>query len=154
MLPALPLETNVHFIGSQANEALSTALEPQFRISEEPHVPTQGMLAASNIPFDARHTGPVVSDLNSVSTLQDGVEMDPIIGTTRLRGSIRCQYLGCTSTFGRRTELRRHHRTLHAVQRPEFWCSEPSCGRSEGGRPFHRSDKMREHERKKHHGGI
>ena len=83
------------------------------------------------------------------------IEVDIVIGTIRLSGDIMCRHADCGQPFGRLAELKRHYATAHAVQKPEYWCSQPLCDRSmAGGRPFHRKDKKREHERKVHHRGI
>jgi hypothetical protein len=64
----------------------------------------------------------------------------------------RCDHHGCHSrTFGRPTDLQRHHNSAHAQIRQEFWCPHPGCERSRaGGRPFLRSDKVSQHLRQKH----
>ncbi|KAH6875684.1 hypothetical protein BKA58DRAFT_126218 [Alternaria rosae] len=154
-LPTLPLEDDEAIIGRQASEALLSALEPPLLATMESYTPTQDMFAANHTPITASNSESSVPDLSFVSTPHVDIGMDAIIGTIRLSGDIRCQHLGCTPTFGRLTELRRHYTEFHAVDKPVFWCNEPTCGRgSIGGRPFHRRDKKRDHERKMHYRGV
>ncbi|KAH7406457.1 hypothetical protein DE146DRAFT_391989 [Phaeosphaeria sp. MPI-PUGE-AT-0046c] len=59
-----------------------------------------------------------------------------------------CNHQRCVGqSFGRLTELKRHQTTLHAANKPNFWCHEPTCPRSVGGgdKPFHRKDKLAAH---------
>ncbi|KAF1843039.1 uncharacterized protein K460DRAFT_258993, partial [Cucurbitaria berberidis CBS 394.84] len=70
------------------------------------------------------------------------------IGTVLVNGKFECNQRQCSSkTFGRPAELRRHYATIHAVQKPEFWCHIVSCERS---KPFSRKDKLTDHVRKAH----
>jgi hypothetical protein len=81
----------------------------------------------------------------------------PAIGTVLYDGKFKCNMpmARCSrATFGRMHELRRHYDTVHVAMR-QFWCVEPFCERTAaaGGKPFPRLDKLRDHERKKHHLG-
>lgn len=58
-----------------------------------------------------------------------------------------CTYQECNKEFGRRSELYRHHRSVHKKARP-FKCQVNGCYRSIHG--FPRMDKKTDHERKKH----
>ncbi|KAH8723292.1 hypothetical protein GQ44DRAFT_570872, partial [Phaeosphaeriaceae sp. PMI808] len=55
-------------------------------------------------------------------------------------------------TFVRQADLRRHHTTLHATNKPNFWCHVALCRRnmSVGGEAFHRKDKLMAHIRSVH----
>lgn len=67
------------------------------------------------------------------------------IGPVLSNGRFVCDIEGCgIQTFARQAELRRHHTTLHAANKPNFWCQDPTCHRSmiEGGKAFHRKDKL------------
>jgi hypothetical protein len=139
----------------EADEQSFTSFGFSSQTLEEPFFSAHDFLVTQDNAYGVNPTTSAVSMLGSPSTSLSEVETDMIIGTIRLSGDIRCYHLGCTRTFGRLTELRRHYTTSHAVQRPEYWCSQPTCDRSmAGGRPFHRRDKMREHERRVHHRGV
>ena len=104
--------------------------------------------------MDACDTDSAIPDHSSIPTLQVDDDMDAIIGTIRLSGNIRCHLFGCAHTFGRPTDLKRHYTEFHAAHKLDWWCIEPMCERSIGGRSFRRKDKMRDHERKVHRRGI
>ncbi|KAK7177722.1 hypothetical protein PSPO01_16229 [Paraphaeosphaeria sporulosa] len=75
------------------------------------------------------------------------------IGSVLSNGKFVCDVEGCGSqTFARQAELRRHHTTLHAAKKPDFWCQIPTCRRSMngGGEAFHRKDKLVAHVRSMH----
>jgi hypothetical protein len=75
------------------------------------------------------------------------------IGSVLSNGKLLCAAKGCEGlTFGRQAELRRHHTTLHAAIKPNFWCQVSTCRRSEnaGGRAFHRKDKLAAHVKSMH----
>lgn len=78
---------------------------------------------------------------------------DAVIGMVLRHGKFKCNRRECTlTTFSRTAELRRHYTTVHARQKPEFWCRELFCARSaaSNGRPFPRKDKLRDHVQKMH----
>jgi hypothetical protein len=75
------------------------------------------------------------------------------IGSVLSNGKYVCNDESCASqTFGRPSELRRHHTTLHASNKPSFWCHDPGCHRSAGGggEAFHRKDKLTAHVKSMH----
>ncbi|KZM23323.1 metal ion binding [Ascochyta rabiei] len=77
------------------------------------------------------------------------------IGSVLSNGKFTCNNSKCSDlSFARQAELRRHHATLHAPHKPEFWCQVPACPRSmeAGNRPFHRKDKLAAHTRSMHSG--
>jgi hypothetical protein len=66
-----------------------------------------------------------------------------------------CPYPSCSDiTFGRKTELKRHHASCHkgfGGDEPQFWCPVDGCERSiQGGEPFPRQDKMVDHLKRVH----
>jgi hypothetical protein len=76
------------------------------------------------------------------------------IGSVLDDGRFMCDDEKCAGlTFGRQAELRRHYTTLHAINKPEFWCHVSLCPRSKsvGGEAFHRKDKLMAHVRTMHH---
>jgi hypothetical protein len=80
---------------------------------------------------------------------EDVTQIDSVISN----GKLSCAAKGCEGLiFGRQAELRRHHTTLHAVVKPNFWCRVSRCRRSEitGGRAFHRKDKLAAHVKSTH----
>jgi hypothetical protein len=85
------------------------------------------------------------------------------IGTALKNGRYKCIMQACANiSFKRPTELRRHYNTIHAVQKPEFWCEVEFCERSlagaagvaAGGQPFHRRYRLQAHMQKVHHDGF
>ena len=75
------------------------------------------------------------------------------IGSVLSNGKYACNNESCSGqTFGRPWELRRHHTTLHAADKPSFWCHDPACHRSAGGggEAFHREDKLTAHVKSMH----
>lgn len=83
-----------------------------------------------------------------VGMIDDNQETIARIGSVLSNGKFMCNDESCTGqTFGRPSELRRHHTTLHATNKPNFWCHDPTCPRSveRGGEAFHRKDKLAAH---------
>jgi hypothetical protein len=79
--------------------------------------------------------------------------LDTVIGAMYHSGRFKCLHPGCArKSFGRQAELKRHYDTIHAAQKPSFWCCVPSCERSldRGGYPFTRRDKLNDHVRTMH----
>jgi len=75
------------------------------------------------------------------------------IGSVLSNGKFMCEDKKCTGrTFGRRAELQRHYETIHAVNKPNFWCRVSTCPRSinQGGEAFNRKDKLMAHIRTIH----
>lgn len=75
------------------------------------------------------------------------------IGSVLGNGKFVCDAEGCGGqTFARQAELRRHFITLHATNKPNFWCHVLTCPRSmsRGGKAFHRKDKLMAHVRSMH----
>lgn len=76
------------------------------------------------------------------------------IGSVLNNGKFMCDYERCAGqTFSRQAELRRHHTTIHAFNKPNFWCPHTSCRRSMsgGGEAFHRKDKLTAHIQSMHY---
>jgi hypothetical protein len=75
------------------------------------------------------------------------------IGTALKNGTFKCNNILCANkSFKRPAELRRHYNTIHATQKPEFWCEVMFCNRSAaaGGKPFHRKYRLQAHMRTMH----
>jgi hypothetical protein len=90
---------------------------------------------------------------NTRAAIADIEEDVTTIGSVLSNGKLLCAAKGCEGlTFGRQAELRRHHTTLHAAIKPNFWCQVSTCRRSEnaGGRAFHRKDKLAAHMKSMH----
>jgi hypothetical protein len=90
-------------------------------------------------------------------------DSDQAIGTALKNGRYKCNVETCAKTsFKRPAELKRHYNTIHAVQKPEFWCEVLFCERSlagaagiaAGGQPFHRKYRLQAHMQKVHHDGV
>jgi dienelactone hydrolase len=99
-------------------------------------------------------------------TAQDSASDDDpnqAIGTALKNGKYKCNMVACAEkSFKRPAELRRHYNTIHAAQKPEFWCEVVSCERSlagpagvaAGGQPFHRKYRLQAHMQKVHHNRV
>jgi hypothetical protein len=77
------------------------------------------------------------------------------IGAVLSNGRFMCDAEGCGGqTFARHAELRRHYTTIHASNKPNFWCHVRRCRRSisGGGKAFHRKDKLMAHIKSRHSG--
>jgi hypothetical protein len=84
-------------------------------------------------------------------------DSDTAIGTILKNGKFKCTAEECgNKSYARPAELKRHYNTVHAIQKPEFWCDVPSCTRSvaKGGRPFHRKYRLMDHMQKMHTQGL
>lgn len=90
------------------------------------------------------------------STVVDTIDVgDAVtrIGSVLSNGKFMCEDKKCAGcTFGRQAELQRHYNTIHAINKPNFWCCVSTCPRSmsAGGEAFHRKDKLIAHVRAKH----
>ncbi|KAJ6261480.1 hypothetical protein Dda_4150 [Drechslerella dactyloides] len=58
-------------------------------------------------------------------------------------GRFPCTVAGCHKAFCLRKDLQRHHRTIHAADKPEFLCPVPTCKRYIHG--FTRKDNLKYH---------
>lgn len=108
---------------------------------------------ASNAVYTEQEQGQASSVRTVMTKVEDAVAR---IGSVLSNGKFVCDAEGCEGqTFARQAELRRHHTTLHATNKPNFWCSVPACRRSMsgGGNAFHRKDKLAAHVRSMHSGG-
>jgi hypothetical protein len=75
------------------------------------------------------------------------------IGFVLSNGRLVCIHNKCAGrSFARKAELKRHYTTLHAHNKPNFWCPVVACLRSEhrGDNAFHRKDKLTAHIRSMH----
>lgn len=141
-------------VGREGDSYSTGAPGTSFLLSEHPYTSARNPFGNQATPHDSQPMSPL-EQLDPAHDHQTDLTGDAIIGTIRLSGKVVCQHLGCSQSFGRPAELKRHHATSHAINKPDYWCRRPICDRSRvGGRPFHRKDKMSEHERKVHHRGI
>ncbi|KAH7406016.1 hypothetical protein DE146DRAFT_650488 [Phaeosphaeria sp. MPI-PUGE-AT-0046c] len=100
-------------------------------------------------PSDAVYTKEEQGYASNTSTATTRVEdIVARIGSVLSNGKFVCDAEECGGqTFARPAELRRHHTTLHATNKPNFWCHVPTCRRGIRGRggAFHRKDKLAAH---------
>jgi hypothetical protein len=78
---------------------------------------------------------------------------DEEIGAVLKNRKYKCNAAACADKiYGRPAELRRHYDTIHAIQKPEFWCEVMFCTRKEaaGNKPFSRKYRLEDHMRKVH----
>jgi hypothetical protein len=116
----------------------------------EPQTPNQA--SHNDLAQEIQHDPTIPDPLNTYITAEDD-DSDAAMGTALKNGLFKCILKQCADiTFKRPAELKRHYNTIHAAQKPEFWCNVPSCDRSvaAGGRPFHRKDKLQDHVQRKH----
>jgi hypothetical protein len=76
-----------------------------------------------------------------------------VIGSVLMNGKFKCNHTQCEyKMFSRPAELKRHHATTHAYQRPQHWCPSLGCERSMaiGSKAFSRKDKLKDHLRQMH----
>ncbi|PSN59258.1 hypothetical protein BS50DRAFT_260724 [Corynespora cassiicola Philippines] len=119
-------------------------------------IPTVNDYTLTSQLLECRHTGDMMyaeeqgqDPRETVGTVANVIK----IGSVLQNGKFICDEKGCASlTFGRQAELKRHHTTFHAVNKPKFWCHMPACRRrmSAGGEAFHRKDKLMAHIRSMH----
>jgi len=123
-------------------------------------------LVAESSDQEARSNQWVLQSLNeptaadassSVDTADDEAPGNVVrIGHVLENGKYTCVLGTCArKTFNRPADLRRHHSTIHAIQRPQFWCTVSTCPRSAaaGGQAFRRRYRLHHHVRKMHSGG-
>lgn len=95
-------------------------------------------------------SNPLSAILNSAAAPEE----TPAIGIVFQDSKFKCNKGQCAHrTFGRLAELKRHYQTTHSAQKPELWCTVPSCERSAavtGSWPFLRQDNLRVHVQKVH----
>lgn len=111
----------------------------------EPHVPADATETKKQTFSSASRQTVIMSNSNN------GVAR---MGSVLDNGHFVCDDEACAGrTFGRQADLRRHYTTLHAANKPSFWCHVSSCRRSigGGGKAFHRKDKLMAHVRSMHH---
>ena len=122
---------------------MQDAIDPVASFLTQPHH-TAG---AVNAEQDTRQSH------NTRTPISETVEDVTTIGSVLSNGKLLCAVKGCEGlTFGRQAELRRHHTTLHATIKPNFWCHVSNCRRSKnaGGRAFHGKDKLAAHVKSMH----
>jgi hypothetical protein len=76
-----------------------------------------------------------------------------VIGSVLMNGKFKCDHAQCVyKMFSRPAELKRHHATTHASQRPQHWCPVSGCerGMATGTKAFSRKDKLKDHLRQMH----
>lgn len=90
---------------------------------------------------------------SAVTTMTETEDTVARIGSILSNGKSACDAEGCAGlTFNRQADLKRHYTTLHANNKPNFWCHVSHCRRSmsAGGKAFHRKDKLMAHIRRMH----
>lgn len=127
-----------HRLQTECTRALSTSAIPQLR----QHAFRRRPLSTSAIPQAIPH----------ISTPRDRT----ICWISCVDGSdkmvFKCRMDECSGTYARWADFKRHYDGAHAVERPEYWCPDPHCERSQefGGAPFPRKDKMMDHAQSVH----
>ncbi|KAF2827047.1 hypothetical protein CC86DRAFT_370118 [Ophiobolus disseminans] len=143
----------------------ATSIQEQSILGAHDHMP--GWPSELNVSTQASSGGRLVlhppQDVMVVdaSSPEDSSEDEPTnnvaqIGIVLANGKYKCNLLECAhKKFSRPAELRRHHDTIHAALKPEFWCRVPFCPRSAaaGGKAFRRKYRLQDHMRKLHNGG-
>lgn len=127
------------------------------------NMPNQFEAAMTNSPHilhEQQHDLPALSPVDMFATTgtYDNVsQQDPSVSHSESSNGARfrvktkqvfvCAYEDCNQEFGRKSELYRHHRSIHKKDRP-FKCQVNGCYRSTHG--FPRADKKNDHEWKSH----
>lgn len=116
--------------------------------------PSTSHLLGYHFPGDTLYTeqeqGQASSTVVEMIDVEDAVAR---IGSVLNNGKFMCDDERCAGrTFARQAELKRHYKTLHAINKPNFWCHVSPCPRSmsAGGEAFHRKDKLMAHVRTMH----
>ncbi|KAF3933078.1 hypothetical protein ABW20_dc0108798 [Dactylellina cionopaga] len=90
---------------------------------------------------------PLVSPMSEVEKWQPLVlESGPLrdgMMEGRFTGRFPCTVTGCHKSFCLRKDLQRHHRTIHATEKPEYMCPVLECKRHSHG--FSRKDNLKYH---------
>jgi hypothetical protein len=90
---------------------------------------------------------------HTTSAMTEAEDAVARIGSVLSNGKFVCDIKECGGrTFARQADLKRHHTTLHATNKPNFWCRVSTCRRSMSGGDgaFHRKDKLDAHVRSMH----
>ncbi|KAK6356731.1 hypothetical protein TWF718_001073 [Orbilia javanica] len=86
---------------------------------------------------------PLTSFMESIEARQlENLEPGPLRESSRT-GRFPCVFPGCHKSFCLRKDLQRHHKTIHATNKPEFCCPVPECKRFVNG--FTRKDNLKYH---------
>ncbi|KAK6333815.1 hypothetical protein TWF730_003998 [Orbilia blumenaviensis] len=86
---------------------------------------------------------PPTSILDTIEAFQqENLEPGPLRESSR-HGRFPCVVPGCQKSFCLRKDLQRHHKTIHATNKPEFCCPVPDCKRYVNG--FTRKDNLKYH---------
>jgi hypothetical protein len=132
----------------------STDVHHQARISSTPaQYPAVSSESYSQVVDIQRTRHTTLSDQASTEESSIDSDSDQDIGAVLKNGKYRCNVLACAEKIYKRpAELRRHYNTIHAAQKPEFWCQVMFCNRSAaaGGKTFHRKYRLQDHMRKMH----
>ncbi|KAH8702998.1 hypothetical protein GQ44DRAFT_692794 [Phaeosphaeriaceae sp. PMI808] len=130
-------------------------------VTQDISLPTLNIRPSTLQPLEHRFSGDTVDieleqyqDTGAVFGIIDVEDVITRIGSVLSNGKFICDNERCAGrTFARRADLKRHHTTLHAVNKPNFWCQVPSCSRSMSARggAFHRKDKLMAHVWNMHH---
>ncbi|KAF3091524.1 hypothetical protein TWF569_011356 [Orbilia oligospora] len=86
---------------------------------------------------------PPTSIMDTIEARQlENLEPGPLRESSRT-GRFPCVVPGCYKSFCLRKDLQRHHKTIHAANKPEFCCPVPDCKRFVNG--FTRKDNLKYH---------
>ncbi|EGX51423.1 hypothetical protein AOL_s00054g122 [Orbilia oligospora ATCC 24927] len=86
---------------------------------------------------------PPTSIMDTIEARQlENLEPGPLRESSRT-GRFPCIVPGCYKSFCLRKDLQRHHKTIHAANKPEFCCPVPDCKRFVNG--FTRKDNLKYH---------
>ena len=127
---------------TEFNRALSTSAVPRPRTNAIRRRPLSTSAIPQAMPQAIPHIlTPRDREVCSINCLDDSDKMIFV-----------CRVGRCGGTHARWADFKRHYDGAHAVQRPEYWCPEPLCERSQefGGAPFPRKDKMMDHAQSVH----
>ncbi|EWC47415.1 hypothetical protein DRE_00383 [Drechslerella stenobrocha 248] len=100
-------------------------------------------IAGVNLAGNGNGTGKTVSFMDAVEQLHSLHADSGVLRESSRVGRFPCTVTGCYKAFCLRKDLQRHHRTIHAADKPEFLCPVPSCKRYIQG--FTRKDNLKYH---------
>jgi hypothetical protein len=113
----------------------------------EPHDFMSASTTASGMNgFVSFGTQPSVAAFATSSVLTTGITTAVANGANARTNRLKCHHTGCSATFARGGDRRRHNKRHLPPQHP---CPVDDCDRK-GDRAFYRLDKLYDHQRKKH----
>ncbi|KAH7086517.1 hypothetical protein FB567DRAFT_528128 [Paraphoma chrysanthemicola] len=128
----------------QSTASASASLPSQTHVTHA--ISAQPVLQLSSPGLSTRNT---TTFRTSIPTNLPNHQVVGIVLSNGITGhdKYNCHIRGCSASFTRLADLKRHNGSRHNRERARFWCPVDGCERSmgQGGRAFPRKDKMVDH---------